>query len=469
MNYFSFLINVFQIIIFFFNLSIIHFSSKKEVYIDIDNHISEYENNIDFSNFTTYKKLIILYNPKKVNEEQNNIIVEKNGAFYGTNLTFITNITKNNLYKYYENYSLDIEKFQNMINLAKSHGIYGFAIYYQCLFENKILEKNLKLFLNNRKVDFKFMLILDNKNFIESLKKNQKADINKIFNNDLFTEFINDIKEYMIDEKYIRINQKAVLGIHEPKKIQNLQHIIKLLKLKAKKIGIGELFIIVFAKDNSINYYPNFNFSNSLEKFNLNDFYIIDENNFLNNDIINYKRKELNFSHYKLDMKIFHHNLKNKESYLIDYNFSPEQFYMFIKIILEYNMKKYESKNRFIFINIWNELYKGILLEANKKYGFAILNSLSKALFNLSYINNYNLCYLLQSKKIAIQAHIYYETLISDIIQKTNNIPVNFDLFISTDTEFKKRYIYNYIVNNTKANRFEIQIMNKFFFHYSSS
>ena len=110
--------------------------------------------------------------------------------------------------------------------------------------------------------------------------------------------------------------------------------------------------------------------------------------------------------------------------------------------------------------NIWNELYKGIFLETNKKYGFAILNSLSKALFNLPYIDNYNLCYLQKSTKIAIQAHVYYETLISDIIQKTNNIPVHFDLFISTDTEFKKIYIYNYVVNNTKANKFKIQIMN---------
>ena len=60
MNYFSFLFKVFQIIICFFNLSIIQFSNTKELYIDIDNQISEYENNIDFSNFTTDKKLIVL-------------------------------------------------------------------------------------------------------------------------------------------------------------------------------------------------------------------------------------------------------------------------------------------------------------------------------------------------------------------------------------------------------------------------
>ena len=320
MNYFSFVLKVFQIIIFFFNLSIIHLSNKKEVYIDIDNEISKYENNIDFSNFTTDKKLLVLYNPKKFSEQQINIISEKIGSFNGANLSFITNISKNYLYKYHDNYSLDIEKLQNMTNLAKSHGIYGFAIYYHWFDEKKFTDKNLDLFLKNKNIDFKFMLILENKNlnFKGSLEKRQKADINEILNNDLLKEFIkkiNDIKEYMIDERYIKINKKAVLGIYEQK---NLQHIIKLLKLKAKEVGIGELFIMVFLKSNSFNYSSNFYFFNTLEKFYLNDFYVIHENDILNNDIINYKLKDINFSHFKLDMRIFGNNLKNNWSYIFD-------------------------------------------------------------------------------------------------------------------------------------------------------
>ena len=283
---------------------------------------------MDFSNFTTDKKLLVLYIPKKSNEEQINIISEKKiGSFYGANLSFITNISKNYLYKYHENCSLDIikeenkfEKFQNVINLAKSHGIYGFAIYYQWFDEKKFIDKNLELFLNSKNVDFKFMLILENKNlnFIKNLEKRQNADINEILNNDSLKEFINDIKKFMIDERYIKINKKAVLGIYEQKIIQNLQFTIKLLNLKAKEIGIGELFIIVFLKNNSFNYSSNFYCFNTLEKFYLNDFYVIYENNILDNDIINYKLKDLNFSHLKLDMKIFHNNPKNNGSYIFD-------------------------------------------------------------------------------------------------------------------------------------------------------
>lgn len=42
---------------------------------------------------------------------------------------------------------------------------------------------------------------------------------------------------------------------------------------------------------------------------------------------------------------------------------------------------------------------------------------------------------------IAVQAHIYYEELIHEIIEKTNNIHLKFDLFISTNSKFKKKFI----------------------------
>ena len=37
---------------------------------------------------------------------------------------------------------------------------------------------------------------------------------------------------------------------------------------------------------------------------------------------------------------------------------------------------------------------------------------------------------------------------------------MNFDLFISTDSEIKKEYIYNYVLNHSKADKYEIKIMN---------
>jgi lipopolysaccharide biosynthesis protein len=79
-------------------------------------------------------------------------------------------------------------------------------------------------------------------------------------------------------------------------------------------------------------------------------------------------------------------------------------------------------------------------LEPNEDYGYAFINCFSKALFNLPFKeNNYNLTKLEAKCIIAVQVHIYYEDLINEIINKTNNIPIKFDLFISTISLTKKK------------------------------
>ena len=128
------------------------------------------------------------------------------------------------------------------------------------------------------------------------------------------------------------------------------------------------------------------------------------------------------------------------------------------KIIINWTKKYYNSENRFIFINAWNEWGEGSYLEPDEKYGYSSINSLSKALFNLPYINNYNTINLEKSPEIAVQAHIYYEEIIYDIINKTNNIPVKFNLFISTSSNIIKNNIENYVQINSNAFKIEIKL-----------
>ena len=237
--------------------------------------------------------------------------------------------------------------------------------------------------------------------------------------------------------------------------MQNFHKIINMLRKKAKEFGIGRIFI---------NYFYNLNLSNIANKFSLINFIGICQDNPLNNENIdkksNYKKSDLNNFQIRLGTCNFYETLKINNSYNFDYYFSPDKLFMIIKIIIAHNIKLHKIKKTFILINMFNEFYNPTLFGHSKKYGFGYLNSLSKALFNLSYSYNYNLSNLEKSTKIAIQAHVYYEMLICDIIQKTNNIPVNFDLFITTDSEIKKEYIYNYVLNHSKADKYEIKIMN---------
>ena len=129
------------------------------------------------------------------------------------------------------------------------------------------------------------------------------------------------------------------------------------------------------------------------------------------------------------------------------------------KIIINYTRLNYNINNRFMFVNAWNEWGEGSYLEPDDKYGYSSINALSKALFNLPFISNYNIDNLTLSCQIIIQAHLFYYDLLDEIINKTNNIPTKFDLFITITSLNNRIFIENYIKNYSLANNYEIMIV----------
>ena len=142
-------------------------------YIEIDNGLSLYEKNIDYSNFTTDIKAIALYLPQFHSIKENN-------EWWGKDFTEWHNVRKaKSLYKkhhqpripgdnlgYLGYYDLSSEEvIMKQVELAKAHGIYGFGIYYYWFSGKRLLEKPLDLFLNNKEIEFKFLLIWANEDW----------------------------------------------------------------------------------------------------------------------------------------------------------------------------------------------------------------------------------------------------------------------------------------------------------------
>ena len=96
---------------------------------------------------------------------------------------------------------------------------------------------------------------------------------------------------------------------------------------------------------------------------------------------------------------------------IFDY-YSPQQFYIFNKIIVDWTNKHYNKDFRFIFINAWNEWGEGSYLEPDEKYGYANINALSKAIFNMNYIQKYNLTNINLKTTIAVVAIIDEKSII---------------------------------------------------------
>lgn len=67
----------------------------------------------------------------------------------------------------------------------------------------------------------------------------------------------------------------------------------------------------------------------------------------------------------------------------------------------------------------------------------------------------------ISAKKIAVIAHLYYPEMIDDIIPYIKNIPVSFDLYISTASIKNKKLLENSINGFTLANKKEVRVVEK--------
>ena len=445
-------------------------------YIENDNKMREYEGNIDFSQKKTNIKVIALYLPQFHEIDENN-------NFWGKGFTEWINVKKckpsfighhqpripGDKFGYLNYYDLtDLNVIKSQVKLAMNHGIYGFGIYYYWFSGKQLLEKPLNLFIKYSDINFHFLLIWANENWTKKWDgKDSEILIKQEYKPKDPIIFIRDIKKYIIDKRYIKIDEKPVLGLYEPNKIPNLKEVTTIWRQKSREYGIGEIFILICINNNKTQDFQNLNLFNATYEF-------PPRNSFQNHRIPNKKTfiysellyKSLYLDETKADFNLLPFfrgsmlewdNCPRMNKCEIFDHYSPQQFYLFNKIIINWTNRHYNKDFRFIFINAWNEWGEGSYLEPDEKYGYASINSLSKAIFNLTYIQTYNLTDIIGKNKIIVFVFCVKENLIGNIIEITNNIPFKFDLALFMENNINMNTIKQYIKINSKTINFELE------------
>ena len=452
-----------------------------------------YEDNMDFSNCKTDIKALALYLPQYHTFKEND-------EWWGKGFTEWTNVKKgrprylghnqpripDSEFGYYNLLNPNI--FLKQINLAKQHGLYGFAFYFYWFSGKKLMEQPLDMYLAHKEFDFPFLFVWANENWTRRWDGlDNEILIKQDYNLKDPYNLMADIKKFIDDKRYIRINSRPILCIYKPAGIPNLAKFILNLRAAAKEIGIGDLLLWSCMGQGELT---------SLEANNLFDGQYefpplgmpnlevtkrpYDGVSKSYAELVN-KSKSLEKKYAKLNVNTFRGSMlewdnsaRKENGYSSFDDFSSDKFYVLNKIIIDYTRRRFKQDNRFIFINAWNEWGEGTYLEPDKKYGYANLNALSKALFDEVYSENYtryvgleykNNCppifddRLMNNTSIAIQAHVFYQEIISEIIEKTNNIPYPFDLYITTDNLEKKEYIERYAHANSNAKHCVVDIV----------
>lgn len=286
------------------------------------------------------------------------------------------------------------------IELAKKYGIYGFCFYYYWFSGDRLLEKPLEHFLNNKELRMPFCLFWANETWTHVWDTGHNAKIikNQELRDDDDDKFVKDIIKYFQDERYIKIDNKPVLIIYKMQIFEKnrFKQFINNLKEKIKDYGFDDIYLI--ATDN---YFGEMNLSeykiDAVVEF--SNQYIFTEskisdmkNRFVNPSfngkiidlrrVLDEKKHLINAKNYKTYKSVCAgwDDTARKAytgSYVLD--MTPDDFERWLKDDIEWTKSNHSESEQILFIDSWNEWAEGAHLEPDQRYGYAYLQKVLEA------------------------------------------------------------------------------------------
>jgi len=386
----------------------------------------------------------------------------ENDQWWGKGFTEWTNVgkAKPNFEGHYQPHCpihlgyYDLRIIDNMIEqakLAKSYGIHGFCYYYYWFDGKTLMELPLTNMLNDKRVDIPFFLMWANENWsrrwdglendILIAQNHSKEDS---------VAFIKNLSKYFLDDRYIKIDGKPVLGVYRPDLIPHMKETAEIWRKEAMNMGFTGMYIInsqsfqnkspePYDFDAAVQFPPfpfNFNKQNSRLKI-LNEKFTGPI--FKYNDLVHHYIKE---NSTQTEYKLFKSTClswdntarKQNGSFVFsDFKISEYESWLNNCAINCLNDNKLSPDEKFIFINAWNEWAEGTHLEPDQLYGYRYLQATYDVLKNFNSLNLSNNSTPKKTSNTAITIHAHYKEELIIILNKIKEafVEKDYDLYIT--------------------------------------
>lgn len=351
------------------------------------------------------------------------------------------------------------ESLAKQIDIAKSHGLTGFAFYYYWFSGKRLLEKPMDILYNNKDLDISYCAIWANENWTRTWD-GLETDIlvKQEYSESDDESFIKDLKKYLSDDRYLRVSDKPVVVVYAPSLLPNPKKTFDAWRRVAKREGIGEILIwicrtrnndarglgILDCIDGEIEFPPHNNninpfrmVSNSGKVACLYDYHGLVERKIKDTMTGGVERPVHKTAMLGWD------NAARRANFSSFCRFSYHDYCRWLSANREYTKRVFPKEERVMFINAWNEWAEGTYLEPDSKYGYSGINATTQVLIKhpcCGYRYLHEGCDRFEfdgDMRVAVQLHLFYPELLPEVIGYLNRIPIHFDLLISSDSEEK--------------------------------
>lgn len=136
---------------------------------------------------------------------------------------------------------------QEQADMAKAHGLAGFMYYYYWFSGERVLNLPIER-LKESSVDFPYCIMWANENWTRRWDgRSQDILIGQDYDQVPAEDFIDDIMEFLLDPRYIRVDGKAMIAVYRPGQMPHFGRVAREWRRRAREAGAGELMILSVA------------------------------------------------------------------------------------------------------------------------------------------------------------------------------------------------------------------------------
>ncbi len=290
---------------------------------------------------------------------------------------------------------------ERQLELEQYSGVAGLMYYYYWFSGERVLNLPIER-LQQQQIDQPFCLMWANENWTRAWDGNETDVLLSQSYDEVPAElFINDILEFLLDPRYMRVNGAAILAVYRPRQMGNFAEVARIWREKAREAGAGELLLL------SVDVTKNFDGiePDELSKYGLDGHLGFPPHGvewpratreearpihpFVGH-LMSYRRfshlavaqaLHIDSSGYPGVMVNFDNTSRKKWRADVWYGSNPYTFHKWLLDVTESLMNRTPDQ-RIVFINAWNEWAESAVLEPTARWGMTYLQAVRNVAFS---------------------------------------------------------------------------------------